>query len=125
MQKLLAFGALALFFALLGCDPKGATNYADQADCTGVDANANTYTNTIKTFLNSRCATAGCHNATTKEDDIDLSSYASAKEAFQTRDVLCAIHHGDGCEPMPKGSTQLEDAAIQLIDCWVKNGYQE
>jgi hypothetical protein len=125
MQKSLALSAFALFLALVGCDPKGSTNYADQADCTNVNASTNTYANSIKAILDTRCATAGCHNATTKEDDIDLSAYAVAKEVFQTRDALCAIHHGDGCEPMPKGSLQLDDATINLIDCWVKNGYQE
>jgi hypothetical protein len=37
------------------------------------------YTTEIKPIYDASCATAGCHNATAKAADIDLSTYAASK----------------------------------------------
>lgn len=127
MQKLFVLSSFVLIMALFACE-KGTTNnnnYLDQADCTGVDIATNSYSNTIKDILDNNCASSGCHDAVTKESGIDLSTYGKAKTAFETTDCLCTIHHGSGCEPMPKGSAQLSAGVIKLIDCWAKNGYVE
>lgn len=102
-----------------------SSQYLSDAVCTGIDATANSYTNSIKAILDSQCATSGCHDAATAEEGINLSTYASAKSAFQNEECLCAIHHGNGCEAMPYQQSKLEDALIQKIDCWAKNGYQQ
>ncbi|MCB0528095.1 MAG: hypothetical protein KDC61_18380 [Saprospiraceae bacterium] len=120
-------GILFVLILLLGnCAKESASsNYAEQADCTGIDAQANSYTNSIKAILDAQCATSGCHDAFSQSESIDLSNYASAKSAFENRACLCSIHHGAGCTPMPEGRAKLSDATIQKIDCWVKNGYQQ
>lgn len=116
-----------LLVSFLGnCAKDSSTGtYTDQADCTGIDATANTYTQAIKAILDVQCTNSGCHDALSRSEGIDLSTYAASKSAFDTRNCLCSIHHGSGCKPMPEGGYKLSDAVIQKIDCWVKNGYKE
>lgn len=122
-------GVIALLFLAnmyLGCSKDSSnSDYINNADCTGVDADNNTYTKSIKSILDANCATSGCHNAATQENNLDLSSYAAAKSGFESQECLCSIHHGSGCNPMPKGGSKLSDAEIQQIDCWAKNGYKQ
>lgn len=70
--------------------------------------------------MDTYCALSGCHNASSREAGVDLSTYAKTKNAFETTSCLCTIHHGSGCSPMPKGGSKLSDATIKLIDCWAK-----
>ncbi len=126
MSKLLFPAVFIAVFILSNCNKEDSNSqYLDNADCSTVDATNNTYTKEIKRILDNSCATSGCHDAKSKEDGIDLSTYANSKSAFENKDCLCTIHHGSGCDPMPRGSAKLSDATIQLIDCWVKNGYKE
>lgn len=121
--------ALSLLFliAALGWTACGddTPNWLDQANCTGIDAVANTYNLNVKAVLDATCALSGCHDAGTASKGINLSTYAGAKAAFEDGDALCAINHGDGCAPMPNGGIKLPDATINLLACWAKNGYKQ
>lgn len=120
---LLSFAALV---AVTSCKKdSNSADYAANADCTAIVAADNTYTNSIKAILDASCATAGCHNVFSAAEGIDFSDYAKSKNAFQNKKVLCSIHHGSGCTPMPQDKPQLSDSDINKIDCWVKNGYAE
>lgn len=128
MRKLWALSifALLLIFAPASCKKESSSSdYLNQADCSGITTSDNTYTKSIKAILDNRCATSGCHDASRKEAGINLSTYAAAKSAFQNKECLCSIHHGSDCDPMPRGSSKLDDNTIKLIDCWAKNGYAE
>lgn len=126
MQKLYIFPAILVIFVIFSCEKNTPeVDYLSQADCSGVDFATNTYTNNIKDIMDTYCALSGCHNASSREAGVDLSTYAKTKNAFETTSCLCSIHHGGGCSPMPKGGAKLSDATIKLIDCWAKNGYQE
>jgi hypothetical protein len=115
--------ALSLFAALPSCkDDEPTVDYAALADCSGVPAASNTYTNSIKALLDASCALAGCHGAGTAEGGFDFSTYAMAKKGFEDDKGLCSVHHGKGCKPMPDGSGQLSTAQLLVLDCWVKNG---
>lgn len=124
--------ALSLVFTLIlalgsvGCKKDdNKRDYLAEADCSQVDPIANTYTFAVSAVLNGSCALGGCHDAATQSNGIDLSTYTTAKAAFQTKNVLCAINHGDGCEPMPKGGSKLPAVSINILACWAKNGYKE
>lgn len=120
---LLSFGS---FFVIASCG-KDSNNpdYAADADCTVIVSADNTYTNSIKAILDASCATAGCHNQFSAAEGIDFSDYAKSKNAFENKKVLCSIHHGSGCKPMPENLPQLSAASLNKIDCWVKNDYPE
>lgn len=100
-------------------------DYLAEADCSQVDPIANTYAFSIKAILDNSCALSGCHDAATQQNGINFSTYASAKTAFETKNVFCAINHDDGCEPMPQGGTKLPQAVINMMTCWAKNGYPQ
>jgi len=100
-------------------------DYIAEANCSAVDANTNTYTLAIKTIMDSGCALGGCHDAVTKSEGVDLSSYAGTKFAFESQNLLCAVNHGSGCEPMPQGSSKLPQATLDRLACWAKNGYAQ
>ncbi len=119
-----------LFFLIIGlswagCKKEEKRDYLAEADCSQVNQSANTYTFSVKAILDGSCALSGCHDAATKESGNDFSTYATAKTVFQTKDVLCAINHGEGCEPMPKGGSKLPELTLNKLACWAKNGYPE
>ena len=118
--------SLTTLFVVASCKKdKSTVDYTNDADCSAIVPEDNAYTNSIKAILDASCASAGCHNAISATEGIDLSKYANAKNAFLNKEVLCSIHHGSGCKPMPSGSPKLSDATINKIDCWVKSGYLE
>jgi len=98
-------------------------DYIADANCSAVVANTNTYTLAIKDIMDNSCALGGCHDSATKSEGVDLSTYAGTKTAFESQNLLCAVNHGSGCEPMPKGSSKLPQATLDQLACWAKNGY--
>ncbi|MFN0200989.1 MAG: hypothetical protein ACKVTZ_05685 [Bacteroidia bacterium] len=123
----LFFLPLLVGVAISACDnTTPPEDYLNAADCTTIVDSTNTYTKSVKAILDNNCAFSGCHNAATKKEGVNLEGYAASKNTFSTNDlVLCSIHHGTGCEPMPKGGSKLSDSDIKKIDCWAKNGYKE
>lgn len=91
----------------------------DQFDCTGISP---TYTANVKSILDTRCATSGCHSATSKAEGIDLSNYSSASAESKKDRFLGSIQHKSGFKAMPQGSAKLDDATIKTLSCWVQNG---
>lgn len=88
-------------------------------DCTGLTP---TYSGNVKAIFDTNCASAGCHGNGSAEAGVDLSTYSGAKSASLDGEVLCSIEHGNGCEAMPQGGTQLDDATIKIVACWIENG---
>ncbi len=122
------FAAFALAFSI-GCDhgddAKSNADYIAAADCTGIDAAANTYTKAVKAIIDANCATSGCHDSDSKQHGLDLEGFAATKDAFQNHDdIFCSIYQDSDCEAMPVGS-KLSDSDIAKISCWAKNGYAE
>lgn len=116
--------SFSLLFVVASCGKDdNNVDYAAAADCTAIVTPDNTYTNGIKAILDTSCASAGCHDAISASEAIDLSNYTNSKHAFEKKDALCTIHHGKGCKPMPDGSPKLSDSVINKLDCWAKNGY--
>lgn len=111
------FLPLTLLVALVaaGCGKESVKSY----DCTGT---VPTYTGAIKAILDTKCAIGGCHNAVSKAEGIDLSTYASAKQESAKDAFLGSIEHLSGYDAMPQGSAKLPDSTIQKIYCWANNG---
>ncbi|MFN0015342.1 MAG: hypothetical protein ACKVU2_12415 [Saprospiraceae bacterium] len=121
--SIIVLSALVLL-STFGCS-KDAQNpdYIAEANCSAVDVSTNTYTLAIKVILNSSCALGGCHDAATKSNGVDLSTYAGTKTAFESQNLLCAVNHGSGCDPMPRGGSKLPQVTLDRLACWAKNGY--
>jgi hypothetical protein len=110
--------------AFISCSDDGGSNqqYIDAADCTGVSA---AYATDVAPILNARCATSGCHSATSAREGLDLSGYASSKAAFDDFAILCSVNFDSGCNRMPQGGSQLSDSDILTLTCWAKNGFAQ
>lgn len=114
----LIFIALATWGLLSACGKEEIQTF----DCTGLMP---TYTGNIKSIIDANCATSGCHNATTRANGIDLSTYTQVVSESNQDRFLGAIQQVSGYDPMPRGRAKLSDANIQLISCWVENGQPE
>ncbi len=91
-------------------------------DCTGLTP---TYTDDVKQIIDTKCATSGCHNATTKADGYDFSSYA-ATIAHAGKDVFMgSMQHLGQYVAMPENGAKLSDTQLQTISCWIENGTPE
>lgn len=116
-KKLIGLSAcVALAFA--ACKKETATSF----DCTG---STPTYTNDVKSIINSNCATSGCHAANNPAEGIDLSTYAKVKAESAKDRFLGSIEHLSGYEAMPDGAAKLSETQIKTISCWIDNGTPE
>jgi hypothetical protein len=88
-------------------------------DCTAI---APTYTGEIKSIMDAHCAYSGCHDAVSKEDGIDLSTYATVSgESSRARFMGCMEHDGSYSR-MPEGEAKLSTTDLQKIYCWIQSG---
>ncbi len=107
-----------LLFFFSACKKEDITQY----DCTGITP---TYTANIKSILDANCLGSGCHSGSLPARGYNLSNYSGAKNASGKSAFLGSIQHKSGYSKMPKGGSQLSEADIKLVSCWVQNGAPE
>jgi hypothetical protein len=77
------------------------------------DGSAPTYQNTIKSIIDSKCATSNCHS--------NYTNYNGLRPALENgsfrREVLVD-------QTMPQNSTLSQDQ-LNKIQCWANNGFPE
>lgn len=82
------------------------------------------YTNDIKPLLKEAgCSGVYCHGG--GAGGYTMSDYATTKASAEDSKFLKAIRHETGASPMPKGQAKLSDGDIQIIECWIQNGFRE
>jgi len=91
-------------------------------DCNGFEP---TYTTDIKPILDGSCAISGCHDVSSAENGIILSSYAASAAESKNERFLGSIQHKRGFNAMPQEAAKLSDENIQLLSCWVQSGSPE
>lgn len=94
----------------------------DPTNCSGITP---TYTADVKPILDASCAKSGCHDAITKANNFDFSTYSTASAISQGNRFLGAIEHKSGFSAMPQDGPKLSDDKIQQLTCWVENGSPE
>jgi len=114
-MKNLIYLCLLSMTLLVACGKEDDPITPDACDSTNY-----TYTANTKAIFDGNCATAGCHDAASKTDGIDLSSYQGVIAAGTGR-ITAAIDH-TGPVAMPYQQPKLPDATIQVIKCWVSKG---
>lgn len=80
-----------------------------------------TFSGVVKPIIDSRCATAGCHNNAVASG-IDLSAYSGVAGVANSGKLLSAITHDGQASFMPKGLPKLDDCTIAKIRVWVNAG---
>ncbi len=73
----------------------------------------------ITTIFNTNCSS--CHNASTKNANIDLTNYTSTVNAANSGKLLGAIKHESGFRAMPT-SGKLSTTDISKIETWINDG---
>ena len=75
------------------------------------------YTATIKAIIDTKCATAGCHDGLSQDD---FKSYAAVKLRVDNGELR---NRALTLKDMPQvGSPALTDDEMTQIDCWIKQG---
>ncbi|MFN8338157.1 MAG: hypothetical protein U0T36_03985 [Saprospiraceae bacterium] len=116
-SKYFSFFAFSLVLSFLSCSKDDSSS--SNIDCTGTTPK---YSTEIATIMNTSCASAGCHDATTKAEGYNLSTYATVVTATKSSAFLKSIKHESGATAMPQGGSKLPDATIKIIQCWIQNG---
>jgi cytochrome c553 len=121
MQK--SFSTVCLFTFLFAIGITSDACKKDETtttvDCSGVSP---TYTSTIKTIMDNKCATSGCHSSAAKAAGYDLSSYAGTSSGAANSKFMASIRQESGAEAMPRGASKLDDNTIKQLACWIQNG---
>ena len=91
-------------------------------DCTGLTP---TYTDDVKQIMDTKCATSGCHNATTKADGYDFSSYTAVSGEADREVFMGSMQHLGQYVAMPLNGAKLNEDQLQIISCWIENGMPE
>ena len=78
----------------------------------------------VSPLIASKCATSGCHTATSLAGNVNLSNYTTIKNYIIGNKVrfLGSIKHTSGYSQMPQGDTKLATCDIQKIEIWINNG---
>lgn len=105
MKKTRHFFVFALFTTLIvwGCKK-------DKPSCDGSDPN---YNEDIRSIINANCATSNCHPS--------YSTYAGLESILDNGDFKKEVLEK---QSMPKNK-DLSSDQLNLLQCWVENGYKE
>ncbi len=105
-RSLLIFG---IFFAY-SCKTQKRTTIIEEVCATP----APTYSSNVKSIINTKCATEGCHS----EGRGDFRVFENFKRKVDNGEVKDKVVIN---KSMPPNGT-LSKNEIQEIDCWIKNG---
>ena len=91
-------------------------------NCSGgnCDTTANTFASTIEPILKTNCV--GCHNASTMQGNIDLSSYTAVYENAINSKLVGSIKQVDAKYKAMPPNTKLSTCNIAKIESWVNAG---
>jgi len=84
-----------------------------------------TYEADVRSIIQASCATSGCHDATSRADGKNYSTYAMVVSESSKASFLGSINHLSGYESMPKGASKLSADKIKTITCWINGGKLE
>jgi cytochrome c553 len=130
LKKSKTIAAVAILMGgifMVACTNESKEKITPDTSAVGCDTSGVTYTNYVKSVMDASCATSGCHDAGTKSDGYDFSSYEGAKAAATAMEqnksvMLGAINHESGFTEMPENAAKLSDCTIDKIAAWVNDG---
>ena len=73
----------------------------------------------IKPVIELNCSTSGCHDASGSGGYVFLTYNDILLHADN---ILKAIRHDSGTNPMPLGADKLPDSIAQQMNCWITQG---
>jgi hypothetical protein len=121
MKKILMIGFVAALFAYACTDDDATPDpKQNQALCDTINVN---YEIDVKPIMQTNCATPYCHEL--GAGGIELNTYSQVKMTAEGGKFLKAVKHQSGATPMPKSGGKLSDREIEVLECWIQNGYKE
>jgi cytochrome c553 len=122
MKKLL-FTAATFAMVFTACkSTKETTNTTTTKAELNCNDKALSYATDIKPILETNCNR--CHNKNEKVE-YNFLKFEEVKLAATKGDLLATIKHEKGYPKMPAYAAQLDQATIDKIECWIKNGMKE
>ncbi len=78
----------------------------------------------ISPMIASKCATSGCHNASSSAAGVNLGNYTAIKSYITSSKIvfLGTIKQSAGYSKMPQGGAKLPVCDITKIERWITNG---
>ncbi len=121
MKKLL-IATLVISYGLWSC--KGGGGGKDDPPVVKTLCDSSTFNVLVKPVFTQHCNIAGCHSQ--GAGGIDLRTWAKAKLASDTKEMIKAINHElSPSRNMPQGAAKLSKRNIDIITCWVTKGCPE
>jgi len=87
---------------------------------TSCDTSLFTYSGAVQPILALHCT--GCHNNTTQNGGINLSTYTGVQTVALNGKLAGSINWSTGFVPMPQGGQKLSDCNIEQIMKWINAG---
>ena len=114
-------------FTAYGCQYDNLEETIDKelmgtAPCSGISEVS--FTSNVLPIFEQNCNDSGCHDAQSRADGIDLTSYQQTEAAGFLR-VLASMEHSQGFSPMPKRASKLDDCTLQVIHIWISEGSKD
>jgi hypothetical protein len=129
-KRLIYLLPIALFCTLMISTP--SCYYDNEADLyptttttpTNCDTTGVKFTSFVSPLIASKCATSGCHSASTSAAGVNLGNYNAIKSYITSSKAvfLGSIKHTSAYSSMPKGGSKLPDCDITKIERWITNG---
>jgi len=86
-------------------------------DTVACDSSNVTYPHIVQPILEAYCIS--CHSGPTPEGALDFDDYADVAFVAQSGQLLGALKHLEGYEPMPPNSAKISNCEITLIEKWI------
>jgi hypothetical protein len=121
MKRIYAFIFFGSAFYLLGCyyDKFNELHPLDGYVNTCDENLPDTYDSVAHIIILSNCIS--CHNSDVRQGDIVLETYDELKHYVSTGQLMGALRHQSGYQPMPP-NTSLRDCDIEQLQQWIDNG---
>jgi hypothetical protein len=120
----LLFATVTLF--LYSCKHEPITPISNPTNSGICNSDTAYFQNDVLPLFVSSCAKSGCHDATTKAEDLDLSNYNSIMATNKIKagkpndgDIMEEINNGS---MPPSGNTPLSSAEKDLLKKWISQG---
>jgi uncharacterized membrane protein len=122
-----------LFFSLITLASCAILYYGCRKDKTPMpvepcDPNKVYFQNSIRPIINSNCAKSGCHDAITREEGLDLSSYSGIMKIVKagrpsSSEIMEKLNEANPTDRMPPApESALTQEQKDLIARWIREG---
>ena len=113
MKKNFILFAICIAVTVVSCKKSSSDTPSGGGPSGTVDCSAVKFSTTISPLISTRCATAGCHNASSSNGPGPLTSYA---QIFASRtSILSAVNSNR----MPQGGPALSAMEKEALNCWI------